>query len=372
MMRLFRSSAVVCLIPVEAFTRMAPPVGNLNNGAPRLTTAISTGRTNAKSLLRKDISAFFKTIQTSSSWQLHSKQDAGSEEDPSSPTSTTPESPHQRVAVVIQETLTTNPARSVAFSIIMATSGAILGPFLDSYHSAFGVLAYDAPITMQLWGVDSNHPALITAWWVPPLFALAGFLIGWLYILLDGIFGSDAIIEVPNVPSPPKILLGISMFTFQYWLSGILFSAGVDRSIILNVMSATSFFGFCVFDNSVAGFWTSTATALGGPLIEMGLLTLSANGFFHGTGYHYTDLGETGFFPLWILPVYFLGGPANGNLARGYWSALGGAFPCAKSTNAKPASCQECDNTRRSSCPNWYVIYSSDCFGIVSISKVKL
>jgi hypothetical protein len=191
----------------------------------------------------------------------------------------------------------------------MAICGAILGPFLDSYHSAFGVLQYDVPITTALWG-STDNPALITAWWVPLLFGIAGWLIGWLYIVLDALFQTAS---STKEPSPPKIFLGVSIFTFQYWLSGILVASGVlDRTGILNAMSLYAAIGFLVLDGSMAGFLTSAATALGGPIIEVGLLSMSKEGIMPAGGYHYNDLGETGFFPLWIVPVYFLGGPAVG------------------------------------------------------------
>ena len=215
--------------------------------------------------------------------------------------------------------LTENPSRSIAFSAIMALCGAALGPFLDSFHSAFGVLQYDEPITAALWGSSSN-PALITAWWVPILFGVAGWLIGWLYIALDAITNtqeqqSPAIVK----PSPPKILVGISLFTFQYWLSGVLVATEiVDRTGILNIMSVYAAVAFLALDGSLAGFITSAATALGGPLIEVGLLSISRLGIMPG-GYHYNDLGETGFFPLWIIPVYFLGGPAVGTSLLPSW-----------------------------------------------------
>lgn len=220
--------------------------------------------------------------------------------------------------------LTNNPTRALSFSGIMALCGAILGPFLDSYHSAFGVLAYDEPFTAALWQQSPpNPPALTTVWWVPILFGVAGWLIGWLYIVLDAFFldttTMDAntaknILPEQQQPSPPKILVGISMFTFQYWLSAVLVATEVvDRTGILNLMSVYAAVAFLLLDGSMAGFLTSCATALGGPLIEIGLLSLSrAHLMPPGGGYHYNDLGETGFFPLWILPVYFLGGPAVG------------------------------------------------------------
>jgi hypothetical protein len=148
--------------------------------------------------------------------------------------------------------------------------------------------------------------------------------------------------------------MGISYFTFQYWLSGYLYHNGVDRSTILQIESLLAAAGFALLDQSFAGFLTSTATALGGPLIEVGLLSLSRDGNMFGYGYHYSDLGETGFFPLWILPVYFLGGPAVGNLARGIWQALGKVIQVAdtKDEALEPPGCPVCKDTRQVPCPN--------------------
>mmetsp|Transcript_21082 Transcript_21082/g.50872 ORF Transcript_21082/g.50872 Transcript_21082/m.50872 type:complete len:225 (+) Transcript_21082:387-1061(+) len=155
-------------------------------------------------------------------------------------------------------------------------------------------------------------------------------------------------------PPIPKVLLGISYFTFQYWLSGTLFANQVDRTSILVLMSALAAGGFYALDRTLSGFVTSAATAIGGPLIEAGLIsTLS------GTwAYHYNDTGETGFFPLWIIPVYFLGGPANGNLARAFWNALGDdRIKLAKDETLVPPKqkrfpCPECNGTRAVQCPN--------------------
>ena len=241
--------------------------------------------------------------------------------------------------------VTDNLSRAINFSLLMATCGALLGPFLDSYHSAFGVLKYDEPIRAILWGNEA-YPALTTAWWVPELFGLAGFLIGWLYLIFDEILktGKDM-----TTPSPVKTLIGISVFTCQYWISGILYQNGIDRTTILNIMSVLASIGFFVFDGSMAGLITSAATALGGPLIEAGLLWSTTQGIFPG-GYHYNDLGETGFFPLWIIPVYFLGGPANGNLARSFWNALSEGNDSKVIDQQDP--CEVCGDSRQVPCPN--------------------
>jgi hypothetical protein len=260
----------------------------------------------------------------------------------------------------ILSTVLTSPTRSFLFSVLMTLAGALLGPFLDSYHSAFGVLQYEQPLTAALWA-SSEHPALITAWWVPELFGIAGFLIGWLYILLDVALPDEEGTSRRCTPSPPKILVGISLFTLQYWLSGLLFHSNIDRTSILNIMSVAAAVGFGLLDGSFAGLLVSSATAVGGPLIEAGLLSLSRAGAFGGTGYQYLDPGETGFFPLWIVPVYFLGGPAVGNLARGVWNGLSssleidnlqGDLETSSKNSRAPPGCTSCQDTRRVSCPN--------------------
>jgi len=85
------------------------------------------------------------------------------------------------------------------------------------------------------------------------------------------------------------------------------------------IMSVLAGLGYFIFNWTLSGLITSFATAVGRPLIERFLIEFGKDSSW---GYEYTDTGETGFFPLWILPVYFLGGPAVGNLARGIWKGL--------------------------------------------------
>ena len=172
------------------------------------------------------------------------------------------------------DTVQSNPTRSIYFSSLMALCGAALGPFLDSYHSLFGVLSYNTPLVFPILGgkmVEGGPELLtcVTTYWVPPLFALAGFLIGWLYIGLDAIFDNGTTINLQVqqqqlYPSTPKVLIGISYFTFQYWLSGILYAHGVDRTSILMLMSTLAAGGFYALDGTLSGFITSAATAIGG------------------------------------------------------------------------------------------------------------
>ncbi|KAL3799602.1 hypothetical protein ACHAWO_008918 [Cyclotella atomus] len=269
---------------------------------------------------------------------------------------------------VLIDTVTKNPSNSIQFSLLMAMCGASLGPFLDSYHSLFGVLSYDTPLVFPLLGsIGESQPLLtcVTTYWVPLLFGLAGFLIGWLYIWFDAVkLGRDAQLDAESDelnPSIPKVLVGISYFTFQYWLSGICYAHGLDRATILALMSILAAGGFIALDGTISGLITSLATAIGGPLIEIFLISILPVPW----GYHYNDFGETGFFPLWIVPVYFLGGPANGNLARLFWNSLNenefdGIAP--NESSQKQVQCEECQGTRLVSCPNCddgtYVTYN--------------
>ncbi len=256
----------------------------------------------------------------------------------------------------------TNPSKAIYFSSSMTLCGATLGPFLDSYHSLFGVLAYNTPLICPIIGTSTNTDALltcVTTYWVPPLFGVAGFLIGWLYILLD------AIMEVEEIgmsrsrskpyPTIPKILIGVSYFTFQYWLSGLLFANHFDRTFILVIMSSLAAGGFYGLDRTLSGLVVSTATAISGPLIEIALISFLPESW----AYHYNDSGETGYFPLWIIPVYFLGGPANGNLARAIWNHLGENVNITEMTDIQVttplltrSSCPICQGTRAVPCPN--------------------
>jgi hypothetical protein len=152
-------------------------------------------------------------------------------------------------------------------------------------------------------------------------------------------------------PTIPKVLIGVGYFTFQYWLSGLLFANHIDREYILIIMSALAAGGYYGLDGSISGFITSAATAIGGPLIEVWLISSLPESW----AYHYNDAGETGYFPLWIIPVYFLGGPANGNLARVFWNALGN--DTAESANESgrlqnQIPCPQCQGTRAVKCPN--------------------
>jgi len=279
---------------------------------------------------------------------------------------------------ILIDTIKSDPSRSIYFSTLMTICGASLGPFLDSYHSLFGVLSYDTPLVFPLLGSIGGSPALltcVTTYWVPVLFGVAGFLIGWLYIWLDAVFhveeNSTNQSQSELHPTVPKVMAGISYFTVQYFLSGILFANQVDRTSMLALMTTLAAGGFSILDGTLSGFITSAATAIGGPLIEVGLISFLPAPW----GYHYNDAGETGFFPLWIIPVYFLGGPANGNLARLFWNTLGGeTVESAEDAALVPPisekiSCSTCQRTRAVPCGNCDGIGQYWTYGVLVTCK---
>jgi len=190
----------------------------------------------------------------------------------------------------------------VKFLTGMFLAGAILGPNLDNFHGQFGVLKY----TRYNMDLDFQGTSLLkSAIWVPFLFGLAGIIISQLYVSLDDVIGTT---QEKKEPDLDKVLLGIIVFSSQYYLSGWMESVHVFRQYEHLILALSAIVGFILFDGSRAGFVASLATALGGPGIEIGIIALTH-------AYFYSNADFLGLVS-WIPWVYFLGGPAVGNLAR--------------------------------------------------------
>ncbi len=202
-------------------------------------------------------------------------------------------------------------ARLIKQTITMALSGAALGPFLDGYHSAFGVLAYTKPISVVIGGLQFFQ----TDYWVPPMFALAAVILGLSYPFLDSVF---AVPSASRTPTAPSVFYCISYFSFQYYLSGLLFSQGCSPMQLHAVLAATAAICWAVFDRTPTGAVMSTVTGLAGPAVEIALLN-GAPLVLGGALYHYTEPDLLGI-PVWIAWVYACGAPAVGNLARLFWA----------------------------------------------------
>ena len=179
-----------------------------------------------------------------------------------------------------------------------------ISKYILSCIGLFGVLEYN-PIGIPIQFSINGHLLLKTASWVPFLFGVAGFLMSSIIIILDDIFKTN---EDTKLPSWPKILYGVSLFSGQYYLSGLM-DYGLLSGTTMNVtLALVGLIGYLVFDSSISGLLLAIATAVGGPIIEIFLINIPHL-------YQYTHQDFYGICS-WIPWVYFLGAPAVGNLAR--------------------------------------------------------
>lgn len=197
------------------------------------------------------------------------------------------------------------PSGWATLTTLNCACGAGLGPWLDNFHGQFGVLKYTFP---QFWPSATN-PLLRTSAFVPPLFGLAGIIIGSLYIILDRAFTTSFAARAPKLS---KVSLGVALFSAQYALSGLLVAMNIPLLAIHTILASTALLFWRIFDNTLAGAIVALMTAVGGPAIEVYLVN-----FLHLYIYLHADiLGVDS----WIPWVYMCGAPAVGNLAR--WHAL--------------------------------------------------
>lgn len=191
-----------------------------------------------------------------------------------------------------------------------------LGVLLDNQHGLFNVLNYDSSgIPFQ---ISWNDVLLVkSAAWVPILFAFAGLAMTSIQIAADQIFFSkqwtpDRSIRHSSIKqsSWPNTLYNISLFSFQYYLSGALDYLGIDPLTINFVLSTVGVLGFLYFDGSLPGLILALTTATAGPAAEIFIINK-----LHLYTYSHADiLGICS----WIPAIYFLGGSAVGNLGRSF------------------------------------------------------
>lgn len=131
------------------------------------------------------------------------------------------------------------------------------------------------------------------------------------------------------------VMLCISLFVTQYWLSGVLEQPLLDKTLadspvpmLDTVLFSYALLHWYCFDCTVPGFGMSVLTAVCGPVVEIGLINVFGL-------YHYTHPVWFGAVPTWIPWVYFCGGPAVGNLGRMVWQSLKGQY-----TDAQRAAAQ--------------------------------
>jgi uncharacterized membrane protein YeaQ/YmgE (transglycosylase-associated protein family) len=183
-----------------------------------------------------------------------------------------------------------------------------LGMLLDNYHGLFNVLNY-SPSGLSFKLLYQDHILLKSAIWVPALFGLAGLMMSSLIYLFDELFSTS---EPKKSPSWPKVFYIISLFSAQYYISGLLDYIDAPGVILHITLLASALAGWFFLDNTRAGLFLGLLTGLLGPLVEIFLIN-----FLHLYTYRHADL-----FGIcsWIPYVYFLGAPAVGNLARSFYN----------------------------------------------------
>jgi hypothetical protein len=187
----------------------------------------------------------------------------------------------------------------------LALISAPLGVLLDNQHGLFGVLRYEAfQVNVSL---ADGTPVLKSAFWVPFLFAFAGWIMSYLQLVADRYYHYIEEGGGSRMSSTSHVLYGISAFSSLYYLSGLLDSQGVEPLTINLVLSALAVAGFVYFDGTTAGFTLAVATAISGPIAEIALTSSGLYTYVHADVLRIAS---------WIPAVYFLGGSAVGNLTR--------------------------------------------------------
>lgn len=174
------------------------------------------------------------------------------------------------------------PLRAVALLFLL---GATLGAGLDGIHTHFGATAYTSPLIWQM------------AWWTPLLFGGA-FAIGMLRPILDRRFGRRS----PR-PTLPSVLLGMGLFIVAYASSVLPLPWPLTAALL------TAFFavGWLLCDRSPIGLAIALVAAVGGPAVEMFLI--SRGTFMHLHPVLYTVSG-------WLPCLYLCAAVGLTTLAR--------------------------------------------------------
>lgn len=198
--------------------------------------------------------------------------------------------------------LTLNEEEKETLSALTLVSGP-LGTLLDSQHGCWNTLNYQwFPIIIE----SQGHTYLKTSIWVAPMFAFAGLTMSYLTLKFDKLL--ETTLEKRD-NSWSKVFQGIATFSLQYYLSGLLdASRTFDPNQIHVLLAAIALVNYKVFDNTKSGLLLAIATAVSGPMVEIGIINTSKI-------YEYTNADFYGI-DSWIPAVYFMGGAALANLTR--------------------------------------------------------
>ena len=170
---------------------------------------------------------------------------------------------------------------------MLAFTGATLGTALDAIHVHTGTTAY-------------LHPLLIgQAWWVPPLFASAGVVIGLARPCAERLLG-----RVMPAPSWRAVVAGTGVFILAYTLSGLLDARPWAGAMLLAALFVVAWLR-C--DGSTLGLLLAALTAAGGTMVET--LLVEAGAFL----YVAPSLGVV---PVWLPALYCCASVGVGALGK--------------------------------------------------------
>lgn len=169
----------------------------------------------------------------------------------------------------------------------LALTGATLGTALDAIHVHTGATAYPRPTLAG------------QAWWVPPLFAGAGVVIGLSRPVAERLLG-----HATPVPSWSTVAAGMGVFVLAYALSGILDGWPWSCALLLGVLFLVA---WRRDDRSGLGLVLAALTAVGGTLVETLLVEIGA---FHYQG------PSLGVVAVWLPALYCCAAVGVGALGK--------------------------------------------------------
>lgn len=186
------------------------------------------------------------------------------------------------------KTLASAPSpRWLAGTATLALAGATLGTGLDAIHVHTGTTAY-------------THPALAgQAWWVPPLFASAGVLIGLARPVAERLLDQRT-----AAPSWAAVAAGMLLFMSAYALSGLLDHWPRACAALLATLFVA---GWRWLDGSGLGLLLAALTAIGGTLVETALV---------GTGAFVYRAPSMGVVAVWLPALYCCAAVGVGALGK--------------------------------------------------------
>jgi hypothetical protein len=170
---------------------------------------------------------------------------------------------------------------------MLAFTGATLGTALDAIHVHTGTTAYPSPALLG------------QAWWVPPLFAGAGVVIGLGRPVAERLLG-----RVAPAPAWGTVVAGMSLFIVAYAASGILDGWPWLCAMLLGALFLA---GWLRYDGSGLGLLLAALTAAGGTLVEMWLVQVGAFAYL---------APSMGGVAVWLPALYFCAAVGVGALGK--------------------------------------------------------